>query len=269
MTSQIHPTAIIEPTVILGKDLIIEPYAVIKGNVELGDRVVVKAHAYLEGHVSVGHDTVIWPSASIGTQTQALKFQGEKTYVKIGHHCQIREFVTINSSFDEGDTVSIGDHCLIMAYCHIAHHCSLGSHVVMSNAVNLAGHVEIGDYVTIGGMSAFHQHTRVGRYAMVGGMSRVTKDVPPFTIGGGIPYKMGGINLIGLKRRGFSLEHRQILSQLFKITYRTQGNKLRDRLEIIQREFGENPFGIEWVEFCLNSQRGLIDLEKITEDSYL
>lgn len=259
MATKIHPTAVIEPTVVLGEDVVIEPYAVIRGQVTIADQVCIKSHVYIEGHVEIGRATTIWPGAVIGTQTQALKYQGEVTHVKIGPRCQIRECVTINSSYGEGETVSVGEGSLIMAYCHIAHHCHIGQGVIMSNAVNLAGHVTIGSHATIGGMSAFHQRTRVGEYAMVGGMSRVTHDVPPFTMGGGIPYKMGGINRVGLKRANFLLEQRKILSQLFQITYREK-NAYRERMEKIKQIAQKEPLALRWLEFCQSSMRGLIDL---------
>ena len=135
---------------------------------------------------------------------------------------RIREFVTINSSCQENSVVEIGDSCLIMAYCHVAHNCIVGNRVIMSNNATLAGHVTVEDCAIIGGMTPIHQFVRIGRYAMVGGMSRVTHDIPPYTIGAGIPYKFGGLNIIGLKRHGFPLETRRELSKAFKLLYRSQ-----------------------------------------------
>ena len=160
--------------------------------------------------------------ASIGTRTQDLKFRGEKTFVKIGSNCQIREFVTINSSCEENSVVSVGDNCLIMAYCHMAHNCSVGNKVIMSNNATLAGHVTVDDCAIIGGLTPIHQFVRMGRYAMVGGLSRVTHDIPPYTIGAGIPFKFGGLNIIGLKRHGFPLKVRRELAKVFKLLYRSK-----------------------------------------------
>ncbi|MCE5316707.1 MAG: acyl-ACP--UDP-N-acetylglucosamine O-acyltransferase [Parachlamydia sp.] len=255
--TRIHPTAIIEEGAQIGAGVTIEAYAVIKPNVKLCDGVVVKSHAYIDGHTTIGEGTVIYPSASIGTKTQALKYRGEKTFVQIGKNCEIREFVTINSSFEENSTVKVGDNCLIMAYCHIAHHCEVGNRVIMSNNVNLAGHVTLEDCAIIGGMSAIHQFSRVGRYAMVGGLSGISRDIPPYSLGAGNPYKMGGLNIIGLKRNGVSLKTRKELSKAFKLTYRS-GLRLEEALERISKEVEPLPEVQHWISFCRSSKRGLI-----------
>lgn len=254
--SNIHPTAIIEPGATIGKNVTIEAYAVIKGTVTLHDDVVIKSHVYLDGHTTIGEGTTIWPSASIGTKTQDLKFQGEKTFVRIGKHCEIREFVTINSSCNENSEVVIGDNCLIMAYCHVAHNCILGNGVIMANNAMLAGHVEVGNYVNIGGMTPVHQNVRIGSYAMVGGFSRVTHDIPPFTLGAGYPYEVRGLNIIGLKRRGFALEDRMELAKAFKMMYRSD-LALADALASLKKAASTSKHVQMWIEFCETSKRGI------------
>lgn len=261
--SNIHPTAIIEPGAQIGKDVKIEPYVIIKGNVTIGDNVEIKSHAYIDGFTTIGDGTVIYPSASIGTKPQDLKFQGEKTYVIIGKNCEIREFVTINSSCQEGTTVSVGDNCLIMAYCHIAHNCTIGNHVIMANGAMLAGHVEVEDFAIIGGMTPIHQFVRIGRYAMVGGLSRITNDIPPFTLGAGVPYRLGGLNLIGLKRHNFRQDLRKDLSKAFRLTYRS-GHNLLEALQRIESEIESSDPVNHWVDFCRASKRGLIGLQGVT-----
>ncbi len=256
----IHPLAQVEPGANIGAGVTIEPYAVVKSTVTLEDNVVVKSHAYLDGFTTIGEGTVIYPSACIGTKTQAMKYKGEKTFVKIGKHCEIREYVTVNSSFEDHSEVIVGDHCLIMAYCHVAHHCRVGNHVILSNNVNLAGHVTIEDFAIVGGMTAIHQFSRIGAHSMVGGMSRITHDVPPYTIGAGIPFKFGGLNIIGLKRRGFLLKTRKELSKAFKIVYR--GNlKLEEALKKIEEEVEPLPEVMHWIQFCRDSKRGLMGLQ--------
>lgn len=259
--SNIHPTAIIESGANLGKNVTIEAYAIIKRNVTLEDHVVIKSHAYIDGYTTIGEGTIVWPSASIGTKTQDLKFKGEKTFVVIGKHCEIREFTTINSSCKEGSVVSIGDNCLIMAYCHIAHNCQIGNRVIMANNAMLAGHVIVEDHATIGGMTPVHQFARIGQYAMVGGFSRITHDVPPYTIGAGTPYKLGGLNLVGLRRHKFSLEDRRALARAFKITYRAK-LRLSKALDRIQEEIEQTIHIQNWIKFCRNSQRGLIGFQQ-------
>lgn len=264
--SNIHPLAIVEPGAKVGKNVTIEPFAVVKKTVTLEDNVVIKSHVYLDGNTTIGEGTIIYPGASIGTKTQDLKFRGETTYVVIGKRCEIREFVTINSSCQENSTVRIGDECLIMAYCHVAHNCEVGNRVVMSNSAMLAGHVIVEDCAIIGGMTPVHQFSRIGCYAMVGGFSRVPRDVPPYTVGGGFPYKFGGINIIGLKRHQFSLEVRNALSKAFKITYRS-GLHLEEAIGQIESQI--EPFAEikHWVEFCKSSKRGLLGLEGVTRAS--
>ena len=257
--SNIHPTAVIEEGAKLGKNVTIEPYVIIKKNVVLGDNVTVKSHVYIDGYTTIGDGTTIYPSASIGTKTQAKNYHGETTYVKIGKNCEIREFVTINSSCGENSTVEVGDGCLIMAYCHLAHHCKVGNHVIMANSVMLAGHVEIEDYANIGGMTPIHQFVRVGKHAMVGGLSRITNDIPPYTLGAGIPYRVAGLNLVGLKRHDFNLELRKSLTKAFKMTYRS-GIQLSDALEKVEKEVPSSPAIKHWIDFCKTSKRGLIGL---------
>ena len=258
--NNIHSLAIVEDGATIGENVTIEAFAVIKRNVTLHDNVTIKSHSYIDGYTTIGENSVIWPGASIGTKPQDLKYKGEKTFVNIGKNCEIREFATINSSCQEGSEVKIGNNCLIMAYCHVAHNCKLGKGVIMSNGAMIAGHVELGDYVIIGGMTPVHQFTRIGRHAMVGGMSRISHDIPPFSLGGGDPYKFGGINIIGLKRHGFSLEVRQKLTQAFKITYRKQLT-LEKALKKIENEVEMIEEVIYWVEFCRFSQRGLIGFD--------
>lgn len=256
--SQIHPTAIIEKGARIGANVSVGPYSYINKNVCLEDNVVIMAHVYLDGHTTVGQGTVIYPGAVIGTKTQDLKYKGEVTYVRIGKGCQIRECVTINSSCGEGTSVSVGDNCLIMAYCHVAHNSTVGSNVIMANGATLAGHVTVEDCAVIGGLSAVHQFGRIGRYAMVGGMSRVTHDVPPFTIGAGSPYKIGGLNLVGLKRHGFSLETRKVLTKAFRYMYR-MGLPVQEALHRAEKELVMIPELKQWIDFCRETRRGLID----------
>jgi len=253
---KIHPSAIVEIGAELGEGVVVEPFAVIKKNVVLKDKVVVKSHAYIEGHTTIGEGSEIYPSASIGTKTQDLKYKGEKTYVRIGKNCQIREFATINSSSGEETAVEVGDNCLLMAYCHVAHNCVVGNHVIMSNNATLAGHVIVEDYAIIGGLTPIHQFFRIGTHAMVGGISRVTGDIPPYTIGGGVPYKMGGINIVGLKRRGFPLETRNELGKAYRLVYR-EGLHLDEALERCEKELNPLPEVRHWINFCKATERGL------------
>lgn len=255
--STIHPSAVVEEGAVLGKNVTIGPFAYIGPHVVLGDHVHIMAHVYVEGHTRIGKGTVVYPGAVIGTRTQDLKYKGEVTYVTIGEECQIRECVTINSSCGEGTTVSVGNRCLLMAYCHVAHNTVIGNRVIMANNATLAGHVTVEDCAVIGGLSAVHQFSRIGKYAMVGGMSRVTHDVPPYTIGAGSPYKVGGLNLVGLKRHGFTLEKRKMLTKAFRLFYRS-GLTLQEAIDKTTKELGDSLEVQEWLTFCKGSKRGLI-----------
>lgn len=259
-----HPTAIIEPGALIHPNVTIEAYAIINKNVELKEGVTIKAHAYIDGYTTIGEGTTVYPFASIGTKTQDMKYKGEKTEVRIGKRCEIREYVSINSSCGENTAVTVGDDCLIMTYCHIAHNCEVGNNVIMSNNATLAGHVIVGDNAIIGGFTPVHQFSRIGAYAMVGGMSRATHDIPPFTIGGSIPYRFGGINVVGLKRHGFSLQTRIALSKAFKILYRS-GYKLEEALTRIESEIECLPEVLEFVQFCRESKRGLLGFHSAAE----
>ncbi len=259
----IHPTAIIEEGAQLGNNVTVEAYAIIKKHVILEDDVVIKSHVYIDGHTTIGAGTTIFPFVSIGTKPQNRKYRGETTYVLIGKNCEIREYVTINASSVADSVVKVGDNCFIMAYCHIAHDCEVGNHVIMSNGATLAGHVLVEDHVNIGGMTGVHQHVRIGCYAMVGGMSGIPCDVPPYTIGSGRPFEVAGLNLIGLKRHGFTLDTRKELTKAFKLVYRSDFH-LQEALAIIEKEAVMLPEVKHWLQFCQNTKRGLVALQNET-----
>lgn len=260
----IHPFAYIEEGAQIGKNVTVEPFAVIKKNVIIEDNVIVKSNAYIDGFTTLKKNVVVWPGACIGTKPQDLKFKGEKSFVVIGENTEIREYVTINSSCSENSKIEIGKKCLIMAYCHVAHNCSIGDYVVLANNCNLAGHVLIEDHVIVGGMTPIHQFSRIGKHAMVGGFSGVSHDVPPFTIGRGLPYRLGGLNIIGLKRKGFPLEVRNELAKAFRITFR-MGLRLEESLKKIENELKPIEEVRYWVNFCKTTERGIINLEGITK----
>lgn len=266
MSINIHPTAIVHPDVKIGEHVTIEAYATINSpHVVLEDGVTIKSHAHIEGHTTIGAETMIYPFACIGTITQDLKYRGERTFIKIGKRCKIREYVTINSSCGEDTSVTIGDDCLIMACSHVAHNCILGNHVIMSNAVLLAGHVIVEDYVTIAGMTGVHQFVRIGAHSMIGAMSRLMLDFPPYFIGGDNPIRLGGINLVGLKRRSFPLKTRVELSKAFKILYRSDLD-IDKALDRIEKELEPLPEIKHLVMFCRQSRRGLAGFKNIAHD---
>ncbi|MEK6544467.1 MAG: acyl-ACP--UDP-N-acetylglucosamine O-acyltransferase, partial [Elusimicrobiota bacterium] len=201
--SNIHPTAIIDPSARLGADISIGPYCVIGRDVEIGSGAKVGAHTVIE-NATIGANLKVIAGAFIGTPPQDLKYKDEPTRVQIGDNCTVRECVTLNggTTTDGGDGVTrIGNNCLFMAYSHVAHDCVVADNVIMTNCVALAGHVKLGEGAIIGGLSAVHQFVRIGEGAMIGGVSGVERDVPPYCLAQGNRCELIGLNLIGLKRK--------------------------------------------------------------------
>lgn len=245
----IHPTAVVHPDAKIAEGVEVGPYSIVGPHVNLKEGVVLRSHVVVEGHTTIEQGTVVFQFASIGAKPQDLKYRGEKTFVYIGKNCEIRECVTINSSCGEGTTVRVGNNCLLMAYVHVAHNCVLGDNVILSNSVSLAGHVEVGNYAIVGGFTPVHQFTRIGAHAMCGGMSRLDGDLGPFLIGGGTEFKVGGINLVGLRRREFALERTVKLGKLFKWVYRSE-LPMELALNEILKEFSLDDADVKlWVDF--------------------
>lgn len=239
MTTVIHPTAIIADGAVLGEGCQIGPYCVIGAHVRLGARVVLESHVVVAGHTSIGDDCHIWPFASIGHAPQDLKYKGEPTRLVIGARNRIREGVTINPGTVTGASVTvIGDDNLFMANSHVAHDCIVGNHCILANNGTLAGHVSLGDYAIIGGLAAVHQFCRIGRHAMVGGMSGVERDVIPYGSVLGNRAELGGLNLIGLKRRGFDRQTIHALRHAYEMIFEA-GGTLAERVAKARAAYAE------------------------------
>ena len=253
----IHPTAIISPDANLATDVEIGPYSIIGPSVSVGKGTKIGPHVVIESHTDIGEHCHILQFASIGAPPQDLKFKGEETRVVIGNHNTIREFATIHraTSADIGVTI-MGDYNLIMAYCHIAHNCKLGDNVIMGNAANLAGHIHVEDYAIISGLSGVHQFTRIGAHSIVGGASAVPKDVPPYVVASGNRAKLYGLNLIGLKRRGFSKETIQALKEAYRIVFRSS-LLLEKAIVKVKSDVAGFPEVNHFVDFIEHSPRGI------------
>lgn len=227
----IHPTAIVAAGARLGNGVRIGPYSIVGGNVTLGDNVELVSHAVIEGKTTIGAGTRIFPFASVGHQPQDLKFHGEDSRLEIGERCTIRESVTINPGTEGGGMLTrIGNDCLIMANAHVAHDAILGNNVVMANYVGIAGHVHVGDNVIFGGTCVIHQFTRIGSHAFIGAQSMVDGDVIPYGMAVGNRAVLTGLNLIGLKRRGFEREAIHRLRAAYRQIFASEGT-LRERVE--------------------------------------
>lgn len=252
----IHPTAMVAPGAQLGADVDIGAYAVVGPRVKIGDRTRVMPHVVLDGNTTLGAACVVFPFACIGTQTQDLKFKGGATTVEIGDRTTLREYVTVNSGTNEGDVTRIGSGCHILAYSHVAHQCVLGNDVLVSNATQLAGHVVVEDGVGIGGLCGVHQFVRIGALSFIGGCSKVTQDIPPYTLADGNPAVPRGINVVGLQRRQVTEAALHTLKQAFKILYR-QNLALRTALEQIKATLPDCAERNRLLAFAAASERGL------------
>ncbi len=229
---RVHPTAIVDPHAELGEGVRIGPYAIIGPNVRIGAGTVVGPHAYIERDTRIGRDCFIAKGAVLGTDPQDLKYEGEETLLVVGEGTVIREFATLNRGTRASGSTVVGRGCLLMAYSHVPHDSRIGDHVVIANGVQMGGHVVIEEWATIGGLTAIHQFVRIGAYAFVGGGSRVPKDVAPYTRVAGNPLKLYGLNVVGLKRRGFSKEVRRALKHAYRVLFNSHLNMSRAIAEL-------------------------------------
>ncbi len=252
---EIHSTAVINPTAEIEEDVKIHPYAVIGTDVKIGAGTEIFPHTYLE-HCEVGKNCVIAPGASIGTAPQDLSYKGEKTRTIIGDNCQIRENVTINRASGEGSTTEIGNNCLLMIGSHIAHNCKIGNNVNIANNALLAGHIVVEDFVFIGGAVVMHQFIRVGELTIVGGFSGSRQDLPPYAKVDGRPGRIIGINSVGLKRKGLSIEDRSLIKKAFNLLWFSELNT-QQALERIKEETFSNKYIDHLIEFMTTTKRGV------------
>ncbi len=260
----VHPTAIVESGARLGNDVTIGPYSIIGPDVTLGDGVNVLSHAVVAGRTTIGPRTTIYPFASIGHQPQDLKYAGEPSTLSVGADCTIREHVTINPGTQGGgmETV-VGDRCLLMIGVHIGHDCRLGNNVVMSNNSGVAGHCELGDYVILSGHTGCVQYVKVGAHAFVGGMSKVEKDIIPYGMALGNPAVLSGINVVGLKRRGFDREAIQRLRAAYRMIFAHEGT-LQERVEDAAALFPDEALVQDVVRFISSVKGGLTRPDHLT-----
>ena len=256
--AQIHPTAVVEDGARLGADVKIGPYSMVGARVELADGVELLSHAVVAGVTSVGAGTRIFPFASVGHQPQDLKYHGEQSRLVIGRNNVIREGVTMNPGTEGGGMLtSVGDNCLFMTGAHVAHDCHVGNNVIMANNATLAGHIEVGDFAFVGGLAAVHQFCRIGQHAMIGGMSGVEQDVIPYGMVIGNRAHLTGLNLVGLKRRGFERDDISRLREAYDLLF-AAGDTLSKRLNDVAEQFAGAKLVQELVEFIRNaSKRGV------------
>lgn len=253
----IHPTAVVSQNAKIGSDCFVGPYCIVGAEVELGDNVRLESHCVVDGRTWIGADTHVFPFVSIGLASQDLKYKGEPSETRIGARNNIREFVTIHRGTAGGGMLTkIGDDCLIMAQAHIAHDCLIGDGVIMANAATLAGHVVIEDRANVGAYSGIHQFCRVGKEAYIGGYSVVVKDALPFALTVGNHAKCYGLNITGMKRRGYSRATIDALHHAFHLLLSAKLNTSQ-AVERIREEIKESPEVSYVLRFIEESNRGV------------
>ncbi len=247
----IHPDAKIHPSVV------IEPFVTIHGDVEIGEGTHIYSNVTIMDGARIGKNVNIFPGAVVSAQPQDLKFRGEKTVAIVGDGTTLRECVTVHrGTASKGKTV-VGENCLIMAYCHVAHDCRVGNHVIMSNAVQLAGEVVVDDYAVLGGGALIHQFCHIGAHVMLQGGALVNKDIPPFVKAAREPIAYAGVNSIGLRRRGYSNEIIRDIQEIYRYLY-LSGLNNTDAISRIEAELPASKERDEIILFVRNSGRGII-----------
>lgn len=253
----ISPLACVSENALIGKDVKIGPFVTIDENVVIGDGTIIDCNAVIHSGARIGNNCHIHSGAVVSDIPQDLKFKGEDSLTIIGDNTSIREFVTIHrGTASKGKTV-IGENCLIMAYCHVAHDCELGNNVIMSNQVQLAGEVVVGDYAVLGGGALVHQFTHIGKHVMLQGGSLVNKDLPPYIMAGRYPISYEGVNSVGLHRRGFSEEQINKIQQVYRVLYLSRLNNTEALAKVIA-EVPQSPERDEIVNFVKASKRGIV-----------
>ncbi|EGJ51076.1 acyl-ACP--UDP-N-acetylglucosamine O-acyltransferase [Desulfocurvibacter africanus] len=257
MSATIHSTALVHSGAELADDVVVGPYCVIEDHVVIGAGTRLDAYAHVKAHTRIGKNNRIHSFACLGGEPQHLGWKGEDTYVEVGDNNVIREYVTIHRGTVHGLGYSkVGSNCMLMAYVHIAHDCEIADGVLMANAASLAGHVTVGRKAIISGMSGVHQFVRIGEFAFLGAMGGFNLDVPPYTLATGVRAKLHGLNLIGLKRNGFSSQTVVALKSAYKMIWRSDMIR-QEALEEVVSVMGDYPEVMRLVDFIKASQRGV------------
>ena len=257
MSVTVHSTAVISPKAQLGDNVSVGPFTVIEDDVTIGSGTAIASHALIANGSRIGKECRVHHGAVLGTLPQDLKFRNEITTLEVGDYTTIREYATLNRGTHERWKTTVGSHCFMMAYSHVAHDCEIGSHVILANSVNMGGHVVIEDHAVVGGIVAIHQFTHIGCHSMIGGGFRVTKDVPPYVLAGQEPLAFTGLNLVGLKRRNFPQAVLDSLEKVYRIVYHNQLN-VSQALERIKADLPMTEEVRRVVEFIEKSKRGII-----------
>jgi UDP-N-acetylglucosamine acyltransferase len=258
ISSKIHPTAIVHPEARISKNVEIGPYSIIGEHVEIGEGNIIGNHVTITGHTTIGQDNKIFHYCSLGESPQDKKYNNEPTILKIGDRNTIREFCMFNpGTVQDKKITTIGSDNWIMAYVHVAHDCIIGSNIILANNTSLAGHVEVDDYAILGGITGVHQYCKVGSHSIIAAGSIIFQDIPPYIMAAGYSAKPNGINVEGLKRRGFSIDEITIIKKGYKVIYR-DGNTLAEATAILKIMVNDSPSINLYVDFIKNSKRGIV-----------
>lgn len=253
----IHPMTNIHPDANIGEGVKVEAFTTIEGNVEIGEGTWIGPNVTIFDGARIGKNCKVFPGAVISGIPQDLKFDGEDSTVEIGDNTTIREFATISRGTKDRGTTKIGSNTLIMAYVHIAHDCVIGNRCILVNSVQVAGHVEIDDWAIVGGATAVHQFVKIGAHVMIAGGSLIRKDVPPFILAAREPLSYAGVNIIGLRRRGFSNDKITAIQEIYRNIYHKGYNNSKAQ-EVIEESLPASEEKELILNFIRNSDRGII-----------
>jgi UDP-N-acetylglucosamine acyltransferase len=262
MSGNIHPTAIVDHAAEIDPSVIIGPFSVIGPNVRIASGTEIGPHCVIDGHTTIGRNNRFYRFCSIGGMPQDKKYAGEPTRLVVGDNNMVREYVTFNTgTAQDGGVTTIANDNWVMAYVHVAHDCHIGSHTILANSVQLGGHVHIGDWAILGGLTGVHQFCRIGEHSMTGGNSSVMQDTPPYVLAAGNPCRPVGVNVEGLKRRGFSTENIAVLREAYKTLFR-RGLTLEQARGALKETLDKEPDTAQHLQGLLDfvsvSGRGII-----------
>lgn len=253
----ISEQAFVHPNAEIGKNVVIDAFAYIDENVVIGDGTHIYPHATILSGARIGKNCNIFPGAVVSAIPQDLKFVGEETTAVVGDNTTIRECVTINRGTASKGTTIVGKHCLIMAYAHVAHDCKLGDRIILGNTTQLAGEVVVDDWAIVSGGTLVHQFCHIGAHVMIQGGSKITKDIPPYIMAGREPLGYMGLNIVGLRRRGFIAEQMNAIQESYRYVY-LSGLNTTQALEAIEKNIPTSKEREDIVSFIRSSERGII-----------
>jgi UDP-N-acetylglucosamine acyltransferase len=263
--NQIHPTVLIDSHVQLGENIKIHPYSLIEGQIEIGDGVEIGPFVHISGWAKIGKNTKIYSGASIGNPPQDYSFDGQKGLIEIGENCCVREGATIHTPVhgDKGEKTIVGNNVLMMVNSHVAHNCIVGNNAIMVNGSLLGGYAILEESAILSGNVAVHQLCRVGAYSMVGGLGKVVQDIPPFMMADGVPAVVHGLNVVGLRRNGFTQADRSVIKDVYKTIY--SGFLLKESLKQLEEKYKNNANVERMINFIRNSKRGIVSGGRLAE----